>query len=428
MISVPFDLLLAIGFVVLNAFFVASEFAIVKIRPTRLEQLAARGDRRARTALSIIRRLDAYLSANQLGITLSSLALGWIGEPVFAGMFEPLFGSWHIAHGAAVTTSFILITFLHTVIGELAPKSLAIQRTEPVALWTAIPLRAFYIVAFPLIWFLNGAATLFLKLIGLGRVTQIDALHSPQELRLILQHVAIEPSARRLIDRVFDYTRRLARHAMTLRADAVFLDADGSFDDNLRLVVKNMYTRYPLLERSTGRVVGYVHAKDLLAALVNGEKPPLRSLARTPLFFPEDTPLEEIRREMQRKGIHLVIVTGEGGAVTGILTLEDVVEEFIGEIRDEQDAGEVPPFQRFEDGFEADGRMTIDVIERETGLSLNAPKGVETIGGLVATLLGRIPSPGDTVDIDGHRFQVLSVRDRRIARVRAQKLPPPPEE
>jgi CBS domain containing-hemolysin-like protein len=427
MISVPIDLLLAIGFVVLNAFFVASEFAIVKIRPTRLEQLALRGNRRARTALAISRKLDAYLSANQLGITLSSLALGWIGEPVFAGIFQPLLGSWEMAHGAAVAAAFVLITFLHTVVGELAPKSLAIQRTEPVALWTAIPLRVFYVVAFPLIWFLNAAATLFLKIIGLGRVTEIDTLHSPQEMRLILQHVAIEPSARRLIDRVFDYTQHLARNAMTLRADTVFLDPDGSFDDNLRAVLKHMYTRYPLLEQRTDRVVGYVHVKDLLIALAAGEKPSLRPLARTPLFFPEDAPLEEIRREMQRRGIHLVIVTGEDGVVSGTLTLEDVVEEFIGEIRDEQDAGEVPPFQRLDDGFEADGRAMIDVIEREVGVFLDAPAGVETIGGLVATLFGRVPSPGDSLDVAGYRLQVLSVRDHRITRIRATKLPPPPQ-
>ncbi len=425
MVSGPVDLFLALFFVALNAFFVASEFAIVKIRPTRLEQLAARGSRRAGVALGISRRLDAYLSANQLGITLASLALGWIGEPVFAGALEPLFGSSELAHGVSAALSFAAITFLHTVVGELAPKSLAIQRTEPVALWTAVPLRAFYLVAFPIIWVLNGAANVLLRVVGLGRTTEIEALHSPQEMRLILQQVAIDPSARRLMDRVFDYTQHLARHAMTLRGDAVFLDVDRSFDDNVRGVLASMYSRYPLLDRAADRVIGYVHVKDLLAALVSGEKPELRQLARMPLTFPEDTPLEDIRREMQRRGIPLVVVTDATGGIAGILTLEDVVEDFIGEIRDEQDAGEVPPFARTDDGFEADGRLTLDVIEREVGITLDRElTGVETVGGLVATLLGRIPAAGDSVAVSGFVVHVLAVKDRRVTRVRAERLAP----
>jgi CBS domain containing-hemolysin-like protein len=182
--------------VLANAFFVASEFAIVKIRPSRLEALAATGNRRARIALSVSRRLDAYLSANQLGITLASLALGWIGERTIARILQPLFGNAVAAHSVAITVSFFAITFLHTVLGELAPKSLAIQRTEPVALWTAAPLRAFYYVMFPVIWILNHSAQLVLRVVGLGPVGEAEKLHSPQELRMLLPHVAMDPGAR----------------------------------------------------------------------------------------------------------------------------------------------------------------------------------------------------------------------------------------
>src|SRR5262245_15816523 len=239
--STSIEVAIAILLVAANGFFVASEFAIVKMRPTRLVELAARGQRSARTALDISRHLDAYWSANQLGITLASLALGWIGEEAFAALLTPVLGPGAAVHPIAIALSFAIITFLHTVVGELAPKSLAIQRTETVALWTAIPLRAFYILAFPIIWVLNSASALVLRLVGLHRASEIEMIHSPEELRMILQHVTIEPSARRLIDRVFDYTHHLARHAMALRSDVTVLSTERSFEDNLATVLSAQY-------------------------------------------------------------------------------------------------------------------------------------------------------------------------------------------
>ena len=246
-------LLASVALVLVNAFFVASEFALVKMRPSRLEELAAGGNRRAGVALGISRKLDAYLSANQLGITLASLALGWIGEPAFARLLSPLFaslGSWSIAtaHTVAVVVSLAAITGLHTVLGELVPKSLAIQRTEPVALWTATPLRVFYWVMFPLIWALNAAARVVLRMLGLRRASEVEMLHSPEELRLILQRVELEPGTRRVIDRLFDYSHRVAQHVMTLRRDVVVLDAGRSWDENLAVALAHQYTRYPLVE------------------------------------------------------------------------------------------------------------------------------------------------------------------------------------
>src|SRR5262249_15210230 len=297
------------------------------------------------------------------------------------------------------------------------------QRTEPIALWTAVPLRVFYLIAFPVIWVLNAAANVLLRAVGLGRAGETEGLHSAREMRLILQSAAIDPGAPRLMDRVFDSAQPLARPAVTLRADVVFLDADRPFDDNVRLVLANLYSRYPVLDRAADRVVGYVHVKDLLAPLAAGQKPDLRQLARVPPTFREDTPLEDIRREMQRRGTPLVVVVDAAGAIAGILTLEDVVEDFIGEIRDEGDAGEAPPFVRQGDGFEADGRLTLDVIEREAGVTLDEDlTGVETLGGLVATLLGRIPAAGDSVEAAGLVLHVLAVKDRRVTRVRAERI------
>ncbi len=420
--------------VVANAFFVASEFAIVKIRPTRLEQLVREGNTRAKAAQAITHRLDAYLSANQLGITLASLALGWLGEPAFARIIEPIFAglggmSMAAAHTTAVVIGFAIITFLHTVFGELAPKSLAIQMTEPVALWTAAPLRAFYIVMFPIIWVLNKAAALTLRVMGLKPASEAEMVHSPEELRLVLTHVPLEAGPRRLIDRVFDYTHRIARHVMTLSRDVAVLREGQSFDEVKQFVVNQQYTRYPVVDREGSRVIGYLHLKDFVSAVISGKQQSLKELVREPLYITEETPLEDLRREFQRRRVHLAIVLSADRGFAGIVTLEDLIEEVLGEIQDEQDVGEQPPLVRLPDGgFEADGRLTLDVLERELALRFtDTPEGVETLGGYLMTQLGRAARAGDTVESEDYRFTITDVRDRRVHRVKASPLPKKPE-
>jgi CBS domain containing-hemolysin-like protein len=275
--------------VLANAFFVASEFAFVKIRPTRIEQLARSGSKRAKLLLGITQQLPAYLSASQLGITLASLTLGWLGEPAIERLLRPYLSRTGLGaptlHTLAATISLILITFLHTVLGELAPKAIAIQRTEPVALWAVVPFRAFYLVSFPVNWTLKAAAGLVLRILGLPPASEAEMLHSPEELRLVLQHVPLEPGARRLIDRVFDYTHRVARHVMTLRRDVVTLTAGVPFDENLRVALANQYTRYPLVEPGTDRVIGYIHLKDIVARLATGKRPErMREIVREPNY------------------------------------------------------------------------------------------------------------------------------------------------
>jgi CBS domain containing-hemolysin-like protein len=417
--------------VLANAFFVASEFAIVKIRPTRVRELVKKGGRRAKILCGITGRLDAYLSANQLGITLASLALGWLGEPALGVLLEPYLepiGPWTgvAARTLAFGISFAMITFLHTVIGELAPKSLALQRTEPVALWTAAPLRAFYMITYPFIWALNAAANLFLRLIGLRPASEAEMLHSPDELRLVLQHVRLEPGARRLIDRVFDYTHRVARHVMTLRRDVVTLTAGLAFSENLKAALTNQYTRYPLVDPRTDQVLGYVHLKDIVAALASGRPPKrMREIVRQPIYVSEETRLEWLRREFQRRRVHIAVVLGAGDRFVGIVTMEDLLEEFVGEIQDEQDVGEIPPIVRSPDGrFEAEGRLTLDVAARELGLQLQpVHPNIETLGAHIEAELGRPPLPGDTVESAGFRLTALEIRDGHIRRVRGQPVP-----
>jgi CBS domain containing-hemolysin-like protein len=414
-----------------NAFFVASEFAFVKIRPTRVQQLAKLGGRRARLLLGVTKQLPSYLSASQIGITVASLTLGWLGEPAFAKVIRPLFEGWWNLSDAAVHTlsagvALAVITFLHTVLGELAPKALAIQLTEPVAMWAVVPFRVIYAIGFPVIWTLNGAASLVLKLLRLPAASEAEMVHSPEEMRLVLQHVQLEPGARRLMDRVFDYTHRVARHVMTLRRDVVTLEAGLPFDVNLRVAVTNQYTRYPLVEPGTDRVIGYIHLKDIVSALASGKRPErMRELVREPIYASEETRLEWLRREFQRRRVHIAIILGPGHSFAGIVTLEDLVEEVVGEIQDEQDQEEIPPYTRNADGsFEADGRLTLDVAARELGLVFPPlPADVETLGGYLLAKLEEVPVPGDSVVADGFKYTVLEVRDRRIRRLRGEPVP-----
>lgn len=431
MFSPSTALVLTALMVAANAFFVASEFAIVKIRPTRVKELVGLGGRRAWVLSGITSHLDSFLSANQFGITLASLALGWLGEPALAHLIEPhvgFLGQWtgFAVHSLALGISFALISFLHVVLGELVPKTLALQRTEPVALWAAAPLRVFYLVAFPFIWALTASANLFLRAMRLHPASGAEMLHSPDELRLVLQHVDLDPGARRLIDRVFDYTHRVARHVMTLRRDVVVLEEGRPFAENVQLATANQYTRYPLVEPGSGKVIGYVHLKDIVAALAAGRTPKrMREIAREPIYCSEETPSEWLRREFQRRRIHMAVVLGADNAFLGVVTLEDLLEEFVGEIQDEQDVGELPPIMHGTEGrFEADGRLTLDVAERELGVTLPPLRpDIETLGAYVQSHLGHPLRPGGTVDLGGFRFTALEIRDGRIRRLRGEPLP-----
>lgn len=431
MLSPSTALFLAALMVMANAFFVASEFAIVKIRPTRIKEMVSSGGRRARILASITRQLDKFLSANQLGITLASLALGWVGEPAFADLISPSMErlgrfSGIATHSLALGSSFVVITFLHAVLGELVPKAIALQKAELVALWAAAPLRIFAIITFPFIWALTSAANLFLKMLRLHPASGAEMLHSSDELRLVLQHVELDPGARRLIDRVFDYTHRVARHVMTLRRDVVVLEEGRPWRENIEIALANQYTRYPLVEPGTDKVLGYIHMKDMMAALASGQEPKrMRELAREPIYCSEETPSEWLRREFQRRRVHMSIVLGTGNSFVGVVTLEDLLEEFVGEIQDEQDVGELQPIVRGTEGrFEVDGRLTLDVAERELSVELPAmPPEIDTIGAYVQSHLTPPLRPGRSVELGGFRFTAIEIRDGRIRRLRGDPLP-----
>lgn len=418
--------------ILLNAFFVASEFAIVKIRPTRLEELVRQGDARARLALRITGRLDAYLSANQLGITLASLALGWIGEPAIAHLIEPhlhVLGAWAAAaaHAIAVAVAFFVITTLHTVVGEQAPKLLAIQRTESVTLHTVRWLHLFYLMMWPAIWFLNSLANAFVRLIGLHPSGEDEIAHTSEELRMLLAKspAGLDPEMRRMLVRVFDLRRRTARHVMSLRVDAAILRADMTIDEAVRIVSDAGYSRYPVLDAQGKEVMGYLHLRDLFDVLSGRRKAKkVAELLRQPIYARESTTVEQLRQRMQARQVPVAIVRSEAGEFVGIVTMEDLLEEIVGEIRDEND-DEIAPIHRRGSGIvDVDGRVLLSDLDREVHIVLRPEmEDVETVAGYMLARLERPPAAGETVECDGLTLVATDVAGRRVRRVRIVPAP-----
>lgn len=412
-------LLLGLLFVALNGFFVAAEFAIVKVRPTQIEPHATAGNLRGRTARHLVHHLDAYLSATQLGITLSSLALGWIGEPAFAWLLRPLVDQIPgitpaLARSVGITSAFVLISVLHIVLGELAPKSLAIRKAEPTTLWVALPLYAFYKLTFPLIWVLNHMANWLLRQVGIEPVGEAQLAHSEDELRLLLSGEyagKLSKQKRELLDNVFELSHRVARQIMVPRADVVFLSMTRSLEENLQAARESEFTRFPVCKEHLDEVVGLVHIKDLFYA-----DPPIESLdavRREIKFVPETLALDSLLRRMRAERLHLVAVVDEYGGVSGIVTLEDVIEEIVGEIQDEFDE-ERPNVVQLRDGvYRVVGSTLVMDLEESIGLELS-DRDEDTVAGLVLSELGRSPRVGDSVRVAQADFTVIEASRRRI--------------
>ena len=431
----------ALILVLANGFFVAAEFGIVKIRGTRLQELADAGSVRARAAQGIQKRLNVYLSATQLGITLCSLALGWIAEPAIAEPLEARLTSLGpltvpVSHAIATVFALVLITFLHTVVGELFPKSLAIGRTEMTALWTAAPLALFFRITYPLIVTLNVSANFLLRIFNLPPVTGGGEAHSEEELRLIFEASArsgtLTESTKDLLTNVVDYTERVAREVMTPRARVEVLDAKKTWDENVKSAIVGEWTRYPLVEGERGKIVGFIHIKDLFKAAVDPTNPrDLRAISRQPLIVPESMPLDKLRRRIQSTRTQMALVIDEFGSFVGVVTLEDCLEEIVGEIQDETDQ-EAPPIVRDDasGATEVDGALLLDEIQSEIGLEIpeEQREGVDTVGGFVFSRLARPPVIGDVVEIGRYRLVVTGVDGLRVARLRITEVPPPPGE
>jgi CBS domain containing-hemolysin-like protein len=423
-------LTLALFLVFLNGFFVAAEFALVKVRPTQLDPHVA-GLRRGRVARHMVRHLDAYLSATQLGITLASLALGWIGEPAFAWLVEPVVSlvpgaGPALVHSIALTAAFLTITILHIVLGELAPKSIAIRKSERTALWVAMPLYAFYKVSYPVIWLLNHAANGILKTIGIEPVSEEELGPEEAELRLLLASghgSRLSEDKRELLDNIFELSHRISRQIMVPRADVVYLDTTRPVERNLSSARRSGHTRYPLCEGSLDRVIGLVHIKDLFR-----NARPLTSLdevAREIAFVPETLTLDRLLNRMLAEKIHMAAVLDEYGGVSGIVTLENVIEEIVGQIQDEFDA-EKPELTELGDGaFLVSGAMLVEEVEEALDVEFS-DRDEDTIGGVVLSELGRRAVVGDQVELGPLLLEVEEVHRNRIRTLRVTVRQPAP--
>jgi CBS domain containing-hemolysin-like protein len=433
-----FEILIIAGLILINGFFVTVEFALVKVRATQIEQLAEQGNWAAKLTSKALDRLDFYLSASQIGITVASLALGramhdWV-EPMVESGFHRLGvrATPIVIFGISVPTVTIaalsLVTFLHMALGEQAPKSLAIRSPRLLVLLTAPPLVILSYVFSPVIWLLNKASNLTLVVLGLGHTSTEELAHSEEELRLIVaESVAgghLSRNERMMIENVLNLEEKTARRVMIPRPDIVYLSLARPLEDNLRLARQAGHTRFPLCEDDLSTVIGMIHVKDVFrsGAYQNG-RTELRQLARKLPFLPVTLRLDQLLLEFQRNRVHLAMLLDEYGSVVGMVTLENVLEELVGPIQDEFDR-ETPLITPLgENVFEVDAACPLDVLAETCGLEI-PETDAETVGGLVLDLLGRLAKPGDSVTINGYRLTVLRADPTRIRKIRLEPFNP----
>jgi CBS domain containing-hemolysin-like protein len=429
-VSVFLKLLVIAVLVALNGFFVACEFAIVKVRSSQLDALAEEGNVRAGFAKHIRAHLDAYLSATQLGVTLASLALGYLGEQYLAEMLQPLFGLAGI-HSEAVVTSisialaFVGITFLHIVFGELAPKYIAIGNPLPVALALARPLGAFYFLLRPAIWLLHKSSNVLLvRLLRIKRIAATELAHSEEELRLILdqseESEEVSPLGRDLLVNALDLRRRVVRDIMTPRGQVVFLNIEESFEDNVKKALASRHTRFPLCRGHLDNTIGLIHIKELVP-LMRDPNPDLLRIKRELMPVPEMMSLEKLLSLFLSKHAHLAIVVDEFGGTVGMVTLEDVLEELVGDIQDEFDTEKEEFREINENEFSMDGALGLYELRDLAGIELESAD-VSTIGGYVTHLLGHLPKQGEQVQIGNYLVTISQSDGRSVQQLHFRKL------
>src|SRR5947207_954698 len=416
--------------VALNGFFVACEFAIVKVRASQLDTLAEEGNMRALFAKYVRGHLDAYLSATQLGITLASLALGWIGEQFLVNILEPFFAlarihSHAFATSVSVALAFIGITFLHIVFGELGPKYTAIANPLSISLRLVRPLGAFYVLFKPAIWLLHKSSNFLLQtLLRIQPVAGTELAHSEEELRLILDQSEkseeVSPLGRDLLTNVLDLRRRVVRDIMTPRGEVVSLDIEESFEENVKKALASKHTRFPLVRGHLDNTLGLIHVKELVP-MMRDPQPDLLRIKRELIPVPEMMSLEKLLTLFLSKHAHLAMVVDEFGGTVGMVTLENVLEELVGDIQDEFDADKEEFRKINENELTVDGALGLYELRDMAGLELENAD-VSTIGGYVTHLLGHLPKTGEQVKIDNYLVTVSQAGGRRVNQLHFKKL------
>jgi len=434
--SVVFNLLVILFLVFLNGFFVASEFALVKVRSTQLDAIDE-ADKRVALARRLTSHLDAYLSATQLGITLASLALGWMGEPYVASLIRPILthigiSAPGIVQAVSIAIGFGIITYLHIVLGEVTPKWLGIQKALVISLWISPPLHLFYTIFRPAIWFLQVSATWIMKSVyRTNPVADTELTHSEEELRVILTENE-DPAddaelGNELLINALDFRRRVVRDIMTPRGDVIYLDMQDSFDANVQVAIESGHTRFPLVQGHLDNTIGLIHIKDLMREM-KFDRHDLLAIKRELMPVPEFMPLQKLLRQFLAKRSHFAVVFDEYGGAVGIVTLDNVVGELVGEIKDEFDLEQVKEFVRINDEeFVVQGQVVLYELKELADLELENAE-VSTIGGYVVQLLGHLPKQGEQVQIDGYLVTITQTDGRRILQLHFKKQPAQPAE
>ncbi len=439
--NIFFNLFVIIFLLFSNGFFVASEFAMVKVRKTRIEQLVKEGNSTAKIAQEALSDLDKFIAAVQLGVTISSIGLGWVGEGTLARIIEPIFSflpgiSQNIAtHTVSVSLSFALITFLHVVIGELIPKSIALEYTEKTALIVARPMQWITVVFNPFIWLLNGFGNSLLKMFHIPHSHKGSMVHSTEELDMLVNASydggVLNETEKDMLHNVFKFSDLTAKQVMIPRTDMVCIPEDMSFEDLNNLAAESQYTRYPVYSEDIDHITGLIHVKDLYSLSIKNQERPIKSLLREVLLVPETMTMDKLVLEFKKRKGQMAIVVDEFGGTSGLITLEDVLEEIFGEVQDEFDEEEECDIKEIEtDKFIANAMMRLDEMAEFFNISEDAidDEDIDTIGGLVVKLLGRIANVGDSVQFENLTFIVREIDGARITKLEIIRKPVEEEE
>ncbi|MEH7457359.1 hypothetical protein CON65_10115 [Bacillus pseudomycoides] len=426
-----YSISMVIVLIALSAFFVAAEFAIVKVRGSRIDYLITEGNKYAKSVKTIITNLDEYLSACQLGITVTALGIGWLGKPALKHMFDVLFASWNVspqlAEIMAVILVFMFITFFHVVVGELAPKTFAIQKAEQVSLLVAKPLLFFYRITFPFIWLLNGSAQYVTRKFGLQNAKDHEEVHSEEELRLLMsesyKNGEINQSEFKYVNKIFEFDDRIAKEIMVPRKEMYILDKDTPVKKALQIMSSEKYTRYPVVDGDKDHVIGFVNFKDIFTDFVNHgtvSKEKVEQYIRPIILVIESIPIHDLFLKMQRERTHIAILIDEYGGTSGLVTVEDILEEIVGDIQDEFDTDEQPEIQCVsETKTILEGKVLVSEVNTLLGLTID-DDGVDTIGGWILTKnLG--VEEGDIVEIETYKFCVKELDGHYIKRIEVTK-------
>lgn len=427
--TILINIIIALLLVFMNGFFVATEFAMVKVRKSRIETLMLDGNKNAKYTLTVVNDLNSYLSACQLGITLASLGLGWIGEPAVADALSPLFNLFHMSESLVHSISFVLgfaiITGLHIVLGELAPKSLAIISAEKIAMYTALPLIMFYRLTYPIMWAFNHSTNLILKSFGVSQVDEHDAAHTDEEIKLLVEdsykHGLIDKTELTFVDNIFDFSEKTVKEIMIPRTDMACIFLEDSFEEIIKYAMDEELTRYPVCRDSKDNITGFVHIKDLFRLKIEGNNENIENIVREIKFVPESMSISELLKIFKREKPQMAIVIDEYGGTFGLVTIEDILEEIVGEIQDEFDE-EVDSITKTEDNnYVVDGKLILDEINELLKISIESDN-IDTIGGWIYSQLKAYPKINDVIAYENYEFVVLECDNKRINQILIREL------